>query len=147
MQIISDSGASGNAYIMTPTSESGTASYSFNIASAGTYKIVARIYVLQPSADSFYFQIDNSAEDIWDLNPVETADGYNVWREDEVTKRGTGIVNNPQYDPYTVNLITGTHTLTFRGRETNAKLDYFYLVKIGGSDTTPPAAPSGVRVN
>lgn len=144
MQIVSDSAASGNAYIMTPTSESGTAVYSFSIASAGTYKIVARVYAENGGMDSYYFKIDNSAEDTWDLNPSSSASEYNVWREDEVTARGTGTFDAPQYDPYTVNLTSGNHTITFRGREINAKLDYFRLVMI--TDTTPPAAPTGLAV-
>ncbi len=144
MQIISDSSASGGSYIRTNTVDQGTASYSFNIANAGVYKIIARVYAPDGASDSFYFKVDDSTEDTWDLNPTGAANEFNVWREDEVTKRGTGTPDLPQYDPYTVNLTAGNHTITFRGRETNARLDYFYLVKI--TDTTPPAAPSGVRV-
>ena len=131
---------------MTSASESGTAAYSFNIAFAGTYKIVARVYAQNAGTDSFYARIDNLTEDTWDLNPPESLSEYNIWREDEVTKRGTGTFDHPQFDPYTVNLTAGNHTITFRGRETSARLDYFRLVNVGGVDTTPPAAPSGVVV-
>ncbi len=144
MQIVSDNAASGGSYIRTNIIDQGTASYNFNIANDSVYKIIARVYVPDGASDSFYFKIDSQAEDTWDLNPLADPNQFNVWREDEITKRGTGTFDAPQYDPYTVNLTAGNHTLTFRGRETNARLDYFYLVKI--TDTTPPAAPTGLAV-
>jgi hypothetical protein len=74
-------------------------------------------------------KINNQEEDIWDLNPEGDPNKFNVWREDEVTKRGTGTYANPQNDAVTIELTTGMHTITFRGRETNSRLDYFYLLK------------------
>ena len=142
MQIISDSIASGSQYIQTSTSESGTANCSFSITASGIYKIIARVFASNTASDSFYFRIDSIPEDIWDLNPSAAANGFNVWREDDITKRGSGTFDNPQYDPYTLNLTAGTHTLSFRGRESSAKLDYFYLTRV--TDTTPPSASTGL---
>ncbi len=44
MQIVADSAAAGGSYIQTSTSNSGTASYNFNISAPGVYKIVARVF-------------------------------------------------------------------------------------------------------
>jgi Fibronectin type III domain len=130
MQIVSDSDASGGAYIQTTQVDSGTAAYTFNIDESGTYKIIAKVYALDAAHDSFYVKIDDGEEFIWHLNPSDNPDEFNVWREDEVNNKGTGTWDNPQYDPYTIELTQGTHTITFRGRETNCRLDYFYFSKV-----------------
>jgi len=130
MQIVSDAEASGGAYIQTTQVDSGTAAYTFNIDESGTYKIIARVYALDGGSDSFYVKIDDGEEFIWHLNPSGNPDEFNVWREDEVNNQGTGTWDNPQYDPYNIELTQGTYIITFRGRETNCRLDYFYFSKI-----------------
>ena len=130
MQIVSDAEASGGAYIQTIQADSGTAAYTFNIDESGTYKIIARVYASDGGSDSFYVKIDDGEEFVWHLNPSGNPDEFNVWREDEVNNQGTGTWDNPQYDPYTIELTQGTHTITFRGREPNCRLDYFYFSKV-----------------
>jgi hypothetical protein len=136
MEIVSDTGASSGAGIQSTTNEAGTATYSFNIPSPGAYKIVARVFASGSGADSFYVDIDGQGEGTWDLNPSGAAGEYNVWREDDVTSRGAGTFNNPQFSPYTTDLTKGSHTITFRGRESSTKLDYFYFVRTGEISTT-----------
>lgn len=138
MQIVADAIAASGSYIQTSVSNSGTAVYNFNISTPGIYKIVARVFTANAASDSFFVTIDNAAEVIWDLNPTSAATEFNVWRDDNVTSRGSGTPASPQYDPYTIDLPAGNHVLTIRGRETNTKLDYFYLVKLG--ETTPADA-------
>ncbi len=137
MQKITDTSVSSGAYIQTTTTNAGTAAYSVNIAAAGVYKIVARVFAANDSTDSIFVNIDNQGEFIWDLNPTATASEFNVWRDDEVTNRGNGTYNNPEFDGYTVALTQGTHTISFRGREANAKLDYFTFVKVAEFPTDP----------
>jgi hypothetical protein len=146
MQAIADSAATNGSYIQTSTSNSGTASYNFNISASGVYKVIARIFAADGASDSFFVTIDNAAEVIWDLNPSGSVSEFNTWREDNVTSRGAGTPSSPQYDPYTVELQGGSHVLTIRGRETNAKLDYFYLVKVGEVEVTD-ADQDGYDVN
>jgi hypothetical protein len=140
MAKVTDASASGGSYINTNTTYQGSAAYNLNVTESGTYKIIGQVYAPGESNDSFYVQIDNepltNLESLaWDLNPTKSADQFSVWREDELTRRGIGTFDNPQYDPYTVNLTAGTHTLTIRGREPNTRLDYFYLAKT----SSPPA--------
>ena len=144
MQTISDPSASGGQYIQTSLSESGTATCSFSITTPGTYTLIAKVFAPNSGTDSFYFQMDNSPEDIWDLNPTASPSEYSVWREDSLAKRGTGTFDNPQYDPYALSLSSGNHTFALRGREANTRLDYFYLAKV--TDITPPSAPIGLAV-
>jgi hypothetical protein len=125
-----DNNASGGSYIQSTQSTSGTATYSFQINATGTYKIVARVYAENSGSDSFFVNIDGKGEVTWDLNPTENASQFNVWRDDEVTSRGTGTFKAPQFDPYTIELSQGNHTIIIRAREKNTKLDNFTFVKI-----------------
>ncbi len=144
MQTISDPSASGGQYIQTSLSESGTATCSFSITTPGIYTLIAKVFTPNSGTDSFYFQMDNSPEDIWDLNPTASPSEYSVWREDSLAKRGTGTFDNPQYDPYTLSLSSGNHTFALRGREAGTRIDYFYLARV--TDTTSPSAPIGLVV-
>ncbi|MBU0481692.1 MAG: right-handed parallel beta-helix repeat-containing protein [Proteobacteria bacterium] len=130
MKVATDAGASGGACIETTTSDSGSAVFTFDIAQPGTYKVLANTYAADSGTDSFLVSVDNGPEDIWDLNPQGDPALYNVWRQDEVTARGDGSFKAPQYDPMTVQLESGPHTITFSGREVNTRLDNFYLRKI-----------------
>lgn len=143
MQIVSDSEASEGAYIHSTTGHTGKATYAVHIDTPGIYRIIARVYAADSSQDSFFVQIDDKSEHIWDLNPMGSPNEYNIWREDEVTKRGSGTYDHPQYDPYTVELSQGVHTISFRGREENTRFDYFILSKDSG---TVPGSPSYLRV-
>ena len=144
MQIVSDVEASGGAYIQTTQSNSGTATYTVNIDESGVYKIISRVYALDGGSDSFYVKIDDGEEFVWHLNPSQNPDEFNVWREDEVNNQGTGTYDNPQYDPYTVELTQGAHTITFRGREANSRLDYFYFSKVEG--LAAPNSPTNLQI-
>ena len=80
------------------------------------------------SLESFLVKIDNNPENIWDLNPTGDSALYNVWRQDEVSSRGAGTIDAPQFDPLKINFTTGLHSITISGRELNARLAYFYLI-------------------
>ncbi len=137
MLVVLGTEASGGAYVETSTRDSGSAVYSFDITEPGNYKVVGRTYSADAGSDSFKVKIDDGTEDIWDVNPKEDPALYNVWRQAEVTARGTGTFDNPQYVPLTVPLEAGKHTITFSGRETNTALDNVYLMQI--TTTTEPS--------
>ncbi len=136
MQIVSSLDAPGGSYIQSTISNSGSAVFNVNIVQPGTYKIEADVYAADNSSDSFAVKIDNGTADIWDLNPSSDPALYNVWRQDEVTTRGTGTFDAPQFDPLTVQLDAGPHTITFSGREPNAKLADAYFTMV--SPAVPP---------
>jgi hypothetical protein len=136
-----DSAASGGYYIVSGTSNSGEASYSVSVNESATYKIAARVYAGGPASDSFFVSFNNGDSFIWDLNPSEDPAFYNVWREDDVTNRGTGTYSSPQNDPYVFNLLKGTYKIAFKTREANTRMDYFRLEKVEINyceDGTPP---------
>jgi parallel beta-helix repeat protein len=130
MQVGLAAEASGGAYVETPTSNAGRAVYGFNIVQPGPYMIVAKIYGANAGSDSLVVKIDNGPEDIWDFNPKEDPALSGVWRQDAVTGRGKGTFDVPQFNPLTVQLAAGPHSITFSGRESNARLDNFYLMRV-----------------
>lgn len=149
MTTVADATASGGRYVATNTANSGTATYSLNVPTTGDYTIVGRVYGANNGTDSFHYKIDNQAEEVWHLNPSQSAALYGVWREVAITRVGTGTPAQPQFDPYIVNLTAGTHTLVFRGREAGARLDWIKLVAQQQpppppQDTEPPTTPQNV---
>jgi hypothetical protein len=82
----------------------GWASYTFNVATAGNRKIWARTLAASTSQDSFCFQLDNLPIEQWSI-PSNAA-----WQWNEVEEG-------------TYSLSAGNHTLKFRYREINTKLD------------------------
>ncbi|MDG5467414.1 MopE-related protein [Deltaproteobacteria bacterium IMCC39524] len=127
MQIVADSAAAGGRYIQTTTFSAGSAVYNFNVPTAGQYKFVARTMALDGTSDSFFINVDGAGDVRW-----KVPGAYNVWSEGEVT---------------TMELAAGAHTISFNGRETNTKLDYFYVVKVGDVTPTTDADQDGYDVN
>jgi hypothetical protein len=128
MQAVSDASASGGKYIAPASSEAGKATYNLNIAAAGTYKIVARVYAPATSQDSFYFSVDGIQKDTWDLNPEVAQDKFNVWFDDDTAQRGAGTATVPEFDPYILELAAGSHSLTVYGREAGTRIDYLSII-------------------
>lgn len=120
MKLVLDNNTSGGAYIKSTDGGKGTAEYRIQVEQPGIYKIKTRTRTSR-SGDSFFFRIDDSRDLIWDVRSGRT----NRWGNDDVAKRGTGSTSRAQFDPYTVELAAGTHTLRFTGREADTHLDYF----------------------
>ncbi|NNG01872.1 MAG: hypothetical protein HKM93_20970 [Desulfobacteraceae bacterium] len=128
--VSSDLTASNGQYIHTPVQSSGSALYSFNISRASSYKFIANVKVSDDSHNSFYMNFDNTGQKTWDINYNSLPGQFNIWYEDEIRSRGSGNQATPEFNPIIVNLSVGTHTLEISGRESNAQLDYFYLVDL-----------------
>jgi len=120
MKLVLDNNASGGAYIKSTEGNKGTAEYRIQIDEPGIYKIRTKTRTSR-QGDSFFFRINDGKDFIWDVRSGRT----NRWGNDDVAKRGTGGSSRSQYDPYTVELAAGTHTLRFTGREADTHLDYF----------------------
>jgi len=121
MVSVSDGSATGGYYIQTGTTNSGTASYTVNVSSDGIYTIVGRVNTATQSSNSFYITIDQGTEGTW-----HTAITGGSWAED------TAHADAALTQRYEVELASGNHTIALRGRETETKLDYFYLTKVAG---------------
>ncbi len=132
----SDSNASGGSYISSPTGDSGTATYTFTVPadSQGIYNVWGRTLSPDGGSDSFYVKMDNGTEDIYDTVCASAPSASWQW----TTLNGRA---NPCTTKRRVfSLSSGTHTLTFRARERNTKLDQLFITNQATAvpSTTPP---------
>jgi len=128
MQIATDMNASENHFIYVPNGSgsngNGKTEYTINIPKAGNYIIWVRALSSTGSEDSFYLLMDDGRERLWDC----LHDGRSSqWKWDQVTERGNGSYNNPQYDPSIFALTEGEHRLIVKEKEGGAKLDLLLL--------------------
>jgi len=114
---------SGSDYIYTTTSNTGSASYTFEVP-AGDYVLEAYVNSrASGGTDSFFVGLDseNPGTDIYYMFKLPLDDGFG-WAD--VNRWGTG---SPEFDPMVWSL-SGVHTFTFYGREANTWLDKIRLV-------------------
>jgi RHS repeat-associated protein len=133
---VNDSTASNGQYIVETTLSAncaaGTttfATYSFNIAAAGVYRVWGRTIAPNSGADSFCVQIDSGTLATWTV-PQSAS-----WTWNKVL------------DTTTFSLSAGTHTLKIGYREANTKLDK--LIITSNMSFTPSglgALPGGSKV-
>lgn len=127
MMAVEDIQASGGYYVASTTANSGSTTLTINVATAGTYRIGARVFASGSGTDSMFVTVNEEDECVWHFNPTESSQYYNAWYNDYVNCQGTGTFTAPQYDPYVVTLTSGDNTFTFRGREAGSRLDYVWL--------------------
>jgi len=126
MQTATDPDASGNSYVYIPegtgNSGDGAVDIAINVPYNDSYVIWGCVTAPSKSDDSYYVFMDGDKDRIWDcLYELDTLP--NVWTWDQITERGTGTFDNPQYDPAVFTLNAGTHTIKFKNREDGVKLD------------------------
>jgi Bacterial Ig domain/Right handed beta helix region len=114
----SDPAASNGVYIATSTDNSGSAAFTVNIPSDGTYVIWGRIYGATDTSDSFFVSVDGSSKDIYDVAEGRWAA---AWQWTVVNGRGSG--GPASISPRLFYLTAGTHKVEFDGRETGTRLD------------------------
>jgi len=152
MQAASDSSASGGSYIYAPSGgyRDGRAEYTVEIPQDGDYIIWGRVLAPDVGRNSFFVSFDEDQDDIWDcLYEGQSQD----WTWDQVTWRGNGSHDAPQFDPAVFRLTSGRHTLVIKERERNTKLDkilltndFSFVPTDAHRDTIPPAPPTGLKV-
>ena len=117
MNTSGDNKASNGNYISTSTTNQGGAIYRFNLLKAGTYAFTARVIAPSSSANSFFFTLNGSGQQIWDI-PDKSAD----WAWVGLSVRGNGTPENPDADTLALHLEPGEHTLQITGREKKQSL-------------------------
>ncbi len=122
------SNTSGGSYINTVAGESDTSTvvYDFYIDQDGIYKIWGRVLAPSGTEDSFFIQVDDFNEILWD---VWQGNQKSVWDWDLVSSRGSGSVTTPAVNPYEINLNKGFHKLVLRNRDINTKLDRLIITR------------------
>jgi hypothetical protein len=138
MQITSDDQAYGGYYVRTTMPNEGTATWTFNVATAGTYYVWARVQALTGDNDSYFVDLPGAGEDIYD--DVGTNWGPQ-WQWSILNGRGgTGVPLT--VDPRTMSLVAGSNTVEFKGREFDARVDRILVtndpnfIPTGGNTST-----------
>jgi hypothetical protein len=113
-----DANASGGKYITSATVNSGTGTWDFSVPVADDYIVWGRVLGANANTDSFFVKMDSGSEDVYD-------DAENTW---SANWQWTKVNGRNGGDPLTLNpriftLTSGSHSLQFRGRETNSKVD------------------------
>ena len=124
---------------MTAVSAGGSAKYQVEVPVAGDYTVKMKVNCSSAASDSFFVNFDEEPGDptgIWD---VGVTSGVEIR---DVTWRGNGSVEAPQFKPKTWNLTKGQHTLIVRGREGGAQLDAIEIVASAAPTPTPTPTPN-----
>ena len=111
--------AFGGKFISSATPQSGTATWAFTIATTGTYVVWCRVLATAPEHDSFHVRADTGPEDIYDV--AEGTWSPN-WQWTRVNGRGTSGVPL-SVNPRVFSLPAGAHTLRFRERDAQSRVD------------------------
>ena len=106
-------GASGCYYVRCLGSSDGSVMFVVSVPVQGDYVLWGLVKAIDENADSFYASVDDGPEVLWDI-PVGD------WAWDRVTDREVA-------DPVVYTLSEGSHTITVRGRELDARLDAMLL--------------------
>ncbi len=121
LQIANDTSASQGRFIYAPNGSGSQwsatnkmATYTVNITEAGEYLLYGRVNAANGDDNSFYIQVDNGVNALWD-----TAFG-NGWQWQQVVDR-----DNPVQLRF--NLSVGTHTIKIKLREDGTKIDKLLL--------------------
>jgi len=124
MKVYSKSTASGGRYIATNTDGAGKAVFKISIATGGVYHLSGRIKGRDSSMNSLYISVDSSSKMVWNVPVANSYAWYNF---------GTDL-----------NLSSGSHVITFSGREQNTELDEFQLALASAS--APASSPTPAPV-
>ena len=121
-EIAVDKGASNGKFLHVPNgtgSEYGLegstmATYTVTVRIGGEYVLWGRIRTPTPQDNSFFIQIDNDVENLWEASVA------NKWHWDKVSDREI-------LDPVPFVLAEGVHTIMVKLREDGTQLDKFLL--------------------
>ncbi len=134
MQTGADAGASGGQYISSTVDASGTATFVFNVPTAGNYKFRIQARAADTGTNSFFFDIDASGQKNYEINHTADPAKYNLWFEEDLV-----FWTGSAWQVFTADLSAGDHTMVFSGRESGSWMDYFKPVS-----TAAPPGGSGI---
>ncbi|MDZ7302323.1 MAG: Ig-like domain-containing protein [candidate division KSB1 bacterium] len=117
-----DPEAAGGKYIVYPTghSEDASATLKFVITKAGDYRIWTRSMKTGTEPGSWTISVDGGPDFIYDVFQGNTESS---WKWDLMSERGNGQPRSPEFDPKIINLEAGTHTIEFKARWEETRLD------------------------
>jgi hypothetical protein len=135
----SDPLASASQYVSSSTAGRGTVSLTFNAPVAGIYYVWGRVLAPNSGSDSFDVSMDGGTEDVYDA-------AENIWSTQwQWTQvNGRGALGVPlTLDPRTFTLLAGSHSIQFRVRDANSKLDRIFITNdVAAQPIDPSPTPT-----
>ena len=145
MAVGSDPLAYGGSYVASSTNNSGTATWTVTVPSAGSYYVWGRVLAINIYHDTFFTKANGGSEDVYD--DAEGTWGPN-WQWTIVNGRGSSGVPLA-IDPRIFTFSAGANTIRFRGRDTGSKVDRIlvtddpnFVPTAGNVITFPDTLPS-----
>ena len=132
--------ASQGRYVSSSAYSSGAVSLNFSAPVSDVYVIWCRVLSPANNKDSFFVSVDGGPEDIYD-----TAQG--TWSSDWqwTVVNGRAGTNQPlTLNPRTFSLAAGNHTVVFRDREYETKLDK--IIVTNDLSFVPSSAPDQIGI-
>ncbi len=137
MLVSADVLASNGRYVSSSIANSGTVQFTFSVPETGSYSVWARVLATSIADDSFFVSLDNASDDIYDV----TENYSSSWQWTKLNGRGGITSSAPRaINPRVLNLSAGSHTLVFKTREANSKLDRIFITR--DSNAVPVGGPA-----
>jgi len=114
-----DAEAANGKYIAYPVGQTvdAAASFTFSVGQAGNYRVWTRSQKTGSQPGSWTISVDGGADFTYDVFQGKT---NSVWTWDLLSERRN---NGTQLDPKILNLAAGTHTIEFKARWEDTRLD------------------------
>jgi len=109
--------------ITSEKTEAGKVTLTINAPTTGLYVVWTRVIAATDYRDSYYVSLDGGAEDIYD---VAQGTWSKSWQWCQVNGRN-GTANPLTLNPRVFSLTAGTHTLTFRTRDSKIRMDRLFV--------------------
>jgi len=131
IQTLPDPNAAGGFFIAYPVGQTVDASATFNFTTskAGAFRIWTRSMKTGSQPGSWTISVNSGKDFIYDVFQGTT---NNAWTWDLLSERGNGGPAAPQFDPKILNLSAGTHTIEFKARWEDTRLDKILLTDDAG---------------
>jgi len=124
----SDPDAANGKYIVYPVGQSvdASATFTFVINQSGNYRVWTRSLKTGSQPGSWTISVDGGTDFVYDVFQGSTS---GAWTWDLLSERRS---NGSQLDPRILNLSAGTHTIEFKARWEDTKLDKILLTDDSG---------------
>jgi hypothetical protein len=127
--IVEDKDASKGLCVTFPAPNEGKLSFTVNAPTTDTYVVWVRAFCPSEKEDSTFVSLDGAGEDVFDM--AEGPNLHGKWRWVLVNGRAGG--DKPlALNPRGFSLKQGEHTITFRSREFNVRIDRIIVTRDRG---------------
>ena len=126
-----DPEAANGKFIVYPVgrNEDASAAFTFAITRSGDYRIWTRSAKTGSQPGSWSISVDGKPDFVYDVFQGTT---NGSWTWDLLSDRGNGGSTVPQFDPKVINFSAGTHTIEFKARWEDTKLDKILITNDSG---------------